>query len=164
MACGYARPHGVSVSAPDFGDLVKITAIASAEFGTNPIHRAVWHTLERASATNVEVHLMALTSEHPKVETIQAVLGSEDSKREGNIGKQGAPEPLGEAAAEPLGEVTWYLYGWSEFAVQQGKVVAVRVSGRAFRRAPERAYSDQELERTRKRLEERRRNEDRSDN
>ena len=114
------------MSAPDFGTSTKVHAILEPQLRAATFSTALARTIEQATPLGTNISVKLSNPKTCNLGKIQEILGKEDSKYDADVNE--IPD-----AIRPI-PVTWYRYGWGEFAIRDDVVVAVRGKTDGFRR------------------------------
>ena len=107
--------------------MTELLAFIDVQLAATNFSTALARTVEKAASFKTED--ISVTISNPracKLGRIQELLGKEDSKFDDDIKER--PDVRG------WSRVTWYRYGWAEFAVRDEVVVAVRGNTTGFLR------------------------------
>ena len=124
-ACAPVGDPLVSVSAPDYATSRKVHEILEPQLRATTFSTALARTIEQATLLGINISVKLSTPKTCKIGRIQEILGEEDAKYDADVNE------IPDTIRKP---VTWYRYGWGEFAVHDDVVVAVRGKTDGFRR------------------------------
>lgn len=125
-ACAPVQDPLVSISAPNYGTSSEIHTFLEAQLRATTFSTALARAVEKAASLGTNISVKLSNPKTCNLGKIQEILGKEDSKYDADVNE--IPD-----AIRPI-PVTWYRYGWGEFAIRDDVVVAVRGKTDGFRR------------------------------